>query len=107
MAKFNLLVFTEPTEGKEDEYNKWYNEQHLPDVLAVPGMVAARRLHVIGDGNPMPSSYVAIYEMEADDPNAVMDEVNGRAGSPQMQLSDALDLGSVKLVMCAVVAEQG
>ena len=33
MATHRLIVFTQPTEGKEDEYNRWYDEVHLGDVL--------------------------------------------------------------------------
>ena len=43
MAKYTFVVLTNPTSGKEAEYNKWYNDQHIPDVLNVPGFVAAQR----------------------------------------------------------------
>ena len=36
-----LIVFTEPVIGREDEYNEWYDEVHLPEVLATDGFVAA------------------------------------------------------------------
>ena len=34
MATALLVVLTHPAEGKEDEYNRWYSEEHLDDVLA-------------------------------------------------------------------------
>lgn len=37
------LVFTTPFPGQEDEYHQWYNSQHIPDILAVPGVEYARR----------------------------------------------------------------
>ena len=40
---YYFFVFSNPVAGHEDEYNKWYNEQHAPDVVAVPGFVTAQR----------------------------------------------------------------
>ena len=36
MTKYVFLAFTNPTIGGEEEYNKWYDEQHLADVINVP-----------------------------------------------------------------------
>lgn len=47
----------------EDEFNEWYNEEHMPLMDAVPGMLAARRFRAI-DGLPR---YVAIYHLETVD----------------------------------------
>jgi hypothetical protein len=45
----------------EDEFNEWYNEEHMPLMDAVPGLIAARRFHAIG-GLPR---YVAMYHLES------------------------------------------
>ena len=29
--------------AREDEFNEWYNQVHLPDVLETPGIVKALR----------------------------------------------------------------
>jgi len=41
--KFVQVVFSNPVEGKEDEFNEWYDNVHVPELLAVPGMVSATR----------------------------------------------------------------
>jgi len=43
MVKFTYLVLTNAVPGREEEFNRWYTEQHLPDVLRVPGVVSAQR----------------------------------------------------------------
>ena len=43
MTKHVLLVFTSPVEGREDEYNAWYNDVHLGEVLTADGFVRAQR----------------------------------------------------------------
>ena len=52
MADHHMLVFTNPLPGREAEFNKWYDEVHLPEVLQVKGFVAARRYVVSGDSPP-------------------------------------------------------
>jgi len=35
MGKYILLVQSNATDGKEEEFNKWYDEIHLGEVLRV------------------------------------------------------------------------
>ena len=44
--KYTFLAFTNPAPGKEDEYNAWYEEHHLKDVINCPGFVSARRFRL-------------------------------------------------------------
>jgi len=47
----------------EDEFNRWYEEEHLADMLAYPGVVAVRRYRRLG----VPARYLAVYEIEVPD----------------------------------------
>lgn len=47
----------------EDEFNEWYNEEHMPLMDAVPGLLSARRFRAIA-GLPR---YVAVYHLESPD----------------------------------------
>ena len=79
-----LVVFSEPTEGAEDDYNDWYN-QHLTEVLDIPGFVAAQRFRVAEgaqlDGFPPPQRrYLALYEIDgepADPIKILLERVHG------------------------------
>ena len=69
MAKYHLIVMTNPVEGKEQEFNDWYDNQHIRDVLAVPGIVSAQRLKAADSqlGNrSSPYRYLAVYEVEVE-----------------------------------------
>ena len=93
MTTHRLLAFTNPVAGREDEFNRWYDEQHVPDLLAVPGIVSAQRFALsdaTGEGQSQ-WSYLALYELETDDPDALMKEVRSRLGTEAMPVSDALD----------------
>jgi hypothetical protein len=47
----------------EDELNRWYDQEHLPALLAVPGYRGARR-YVAVDGGP---KYMAFWEIDSID----------------------------------------
>jgi hypothetical protein len=96
MARYTFVVFSDAVEGREDEYNEWYDGRHLGDVLNVPGFVSARRFLVAGSPNGAPARYMALYEIETDDVGKVLAELFARSGTPAMELSDALDMQSVK-----------
>ena len=62
MGRHVLVVYTNPVEGEEDEYNKWYDETHLPDIVDVPGVVSGSRLKlnpVAGTGEGATHQYLA------------------------------------------------
>jgi len=95
MNRYEYLVLTRPVSGTDDEFNRWYDHQHLRDVLAVPGIISARRYRVLlsaqGGGSPPIWQYVAVYEMECDDPRATLAELKRRAGTDQMPISATLE----------------
>ncbi len=94
MARYKLVALSNAAQGRDDDYNEWYNTQHMPDVLAVPGFVSAERLTCIGEG---PHRYLAIYEIETDDIGAVLAEFAKRPGTDLMPVSDALDMSTVQI----------
>lgn len=98
MGKFVLVVPSSAQAGRDAEYNEWYDNQHIHDICALPGVFSGRRF-VPSSASPMPppESYLAIYEIETDDIDGVMAEMNRRAAAGEMPLSDALDLASAKM----------
>lgn len=91
MGEFKLVVLTRPVEGREEEFNDWYTNQHLDDVLAIPGFTAAQRFKLKGDPmKPGSWNYFAIYEVSHDDPKAVIDDMMSRVGTDRMPMSEAL-----------------
>lgn len=91
------LVFTKPVEGREDEFHRWYDEVHLPDVVAVPGVAAAQRFELGPERRPEVDEpthrHLALYEIDGD-PAEVFPEISRRIASGEMFLSDALDRGA-------------
>ena len=98
--KYTFLAFTNPTSGNEDEYNKWYDEHHLIEVINVPGFVSARRFRLATTQfqfNTVPPAYryLAQYEIETDDVEGTLQEVVNRAGGVDMVMIDAIDMSTL------------
>ena len=93
MNSYNLVVLSNPVEGREDAYNDWYDNRHLDDVLTVPGVVAAQRFRTT-QAQRVPGApqwrYMCIYEIEAEDVESVIAEMNARVGTERMPMSDAM-----------------
>ena len=93
-----LVALTNAVEGREDEYNEWYNNTHLVDVMKIPGIVGAKRYCIAGGqhvAGGTPWKYLATYDLECDDLNSVAQELEKRRGptgkgSPEMAISPAL-----------------
>ena len=87
MAKGLILVESRPSSpDRVQEYNTWYDEIHLPELVALDGIVSARRLRPVDGDGP----YVALYEIEGDNLQAVLDNMIANAG--KLHMSDALQL---------------
>jgi hypothetical protein len=103
-----MVVFTGPTSPEEeDEYNDWYSNTHLDDVLKTPGFVRATRYKLFADqfeeAGPPPNRYLALYEIEAEDIRAAMDALV--AGRPNRYLSPTLDVEATTAHVFMPIAE--
>jgi len=67
MAKWLQVVGTNCADAaREAEFNEWYDNTHLPDVLETPGFIRAIRYE---NTNPSEgqAKFLAAYEIETDD----------------------------------------
>ena len=92
--EYTLIVYTNPADGREDDYNAWYDDVHLPEFSALPGVINGRRFTVANDGRPQ---YAAIYELSAH-PDEVMAAMNTGIKNGTVHMSDAIDGASVSTV---------
>jgi hypothetical protein len=94
VKKYEFVVFTSPaSEEVEQEYNDWYDNVHLRDVLDVPGFVSAARYEwePRDDTDEKPQhKYLALYQIETDDLNATMRALSARSNTPALVISPAL-----------------
>jgi hypothetical protein len=89
---YTMLVLTNPKPGREDEFNQWYTERHIHDVVNIPGFVSARRFRYaeLPDTPPPKFRYFATYELHTDDLAASVAELFKRNGTPLLPASEAM-----------------
>lgn len=88
--KHLVVVLTEPIAGREAEYNDYYENLHLDEVLATTDWTSAQRFKLTDQqGMKCPLPYLAIYEVEAEDASQVLPNLNATRG--ERVQSDALD----------------
>jgi hypothetical protein len=93
---YYFFVFSNPVAGQEARYNRWYNEQHQLDVVAVPGFVTAHRFVM----NDLPlyrradvelPKYLVVYKIVTDDLDAVFKEVSRRLQTGETKMDPSFD----------------
>jgi hypothetical protein len=106
MPKAVLVVLTNPVEGKDDEYHDWYDNEHIPDLLAVPGITAVQRFAIAPASGQKPEQrFLAIYELESDDVEktmAAMREHRSKGGPA----SPALDTSTSQMWAFAAIRDR-
>lgn len=89
MARGILHVESHPVSPERtDEYNSWYNDVHLPEIVAFEGFTSARRLAPVDGEGP----YVALYEMEGEDLQEILERMTAAALGGAMNMSDAMQM---------------
>jgi hypothetical protein len=88
-----ILALTNAVPGREMEFNKWYDDVHVNDLVAVPGIGAAQRYQVAAakDLPASPYDYLTIYRTDVP-----LDQVftSMAATRGQRMISDALAPGA-------------
>lgn len=92
--KYLLQVISRALPGRDADYNEWYDNTHIADVLGLPGFAACQRYVRADPGKEGQAEYVAVYEVETNDPAALLQGLF--AASAQMELTDAIDSSSVR-----------
>jgi hypothetical protein len=55
-----MMVWVDVPADKEDDFNRWYNEEHLAERMAVPGFLGGARYEAVKGG----PKHLACYELE-------------------------------------------
>jgi hypothetical protein len=96
MAIYQYIIMISAAPGELEEFERWYDNQHLPDVVAVPGVRSAKRYRLLSE---LGADYdvakarwdsLSIYELETDDPVALARHIRSLAGTAAMPMSAAV-----------------
>lgn len=95
MAACLQFALSNPTPGKEAEFNAWYGAHHVYAGVRTPGILAGQRFQRI-DG-PWPAGkhgYLALWEL--DDPPYALEQLALVKGTDVMPISDAIDMAGTQ-----------
>ena len=93
MSRHVFISLMNAVDGKEAEYDAWYGKVHLPEVLDVPGFVAAQRFRLSAAqlaGMTPRWKYLVVYEIDGESVDQALAELSRRIGDGQMIVSPAL-----------------
>jgi hypothetical protein len=91
--KYKLVVFTNAVEGKDEQFNDWYQNTHLKQIVSIKSFVQAQRFRFhanIVPGGANLARYMAIYDIETDDIGAAIGAMDDLAASGRMPLPESM-----------------
>lgn len=84
-----LVVHTDVDPAHEDEFNAWYNEDHVPALIGQAGFSRARR-YVAVEGRP---KYLAIYEFAREENRKTPEYAKVRGTGPMTPYVQNMSIG--------------
>jgi hypothetical protein len=100
-----MVVQSRPSDpSRENEYNQWYDETHIPELLKMSGFVGARRYRlsttqcVPVDIESTPK-YLALYQLDIADLDHVVDALVHGEERGTMHMSDVLQSDPLPVVL--------
>ena len=92
MTSCKLIALTTPIAGREQDYHDWYNNVHLPELVNGLGLQGAQRFELVAKmmGSDT-NQFMAIYDVETDDPEGFMAKMGAFAQSGGMTPGTATD----------------
>jgi len=109
MKQSQYVILIAAIAGREQEFEQWYDQQHLRDVLKVDGVVRARRFRInykkTTELSDVDWHSMVIYDIESDDPGQVIAAISAAANTPAMPVSDAVDKKGMSQLLVEQVCE--
>jgi hypothetical protein len=95
--RYAMLVFANPIPGKEVEFNEWYTNTHMGDLVQLSGWTGAQRFRIITNVTPRPSvagyghGYLIIWDLEDTDANPALARMTAAIAGGKSRLGAAFN----------------
>lgn len=96
-TRWIAITLSSPHAGKEADYNAWYDEVHVPEILATGVVASATRMRAVTRSRSSAPRYAAIYELTTSDIREVSRRLAQASGDAEV-FSSLVDPGSVEVV---------
>jgi hypothetical protein len=67
LVNYDHIVFMDPLEGKQKEWEEWYDHTHAPEMLTGAGVMTAQRTTVVvrpGKASPAPTQDMVLFRVQ-------------------------------------------
>jgi|EndMetStandDraft_4_1072995.scaffolds.fasta_scaffold330069_2 hypothetical protein len=100
MAKYIMAVYSNAQPGRDADYMDWYKNIHLADICRIPGVKGGHVYEAVPASPVKPAAtYLAIYDLEVDDPASVLQEMGRMGQAGEMRMTDAIDATSAQITI--------
>lgn len=91
-----FIALSNPVDGQDDEFHEWYELFHVPECVKAPGFVSGQRFTLSASvGGEPKQRHLALYELEGDDPQAILDGL--RSTRDTRTQSSSMDRSSLSM----------
>ena len=92
--RYVMHVTSRANPGRDEDYDRWYDEIHRVEMLELPGVLSCDRFRELDMEGKETGIFVAQYGVETDDPAALLQSIFAAAAT--MRLTDAIDATSAR-----------
>lgn len=95
--RYVMLVFANPIPGREVEFNDWYTNTHMGDLVQLPGWMGAQRFRIITSVTPRPSAagyshgFLIIWDLEETEANVALGRMTAAIQGGKSRLGAAFN----------------
>jgi hypothetical protein len=112
MARFQYVVLSRAAPGREEEFADWYANQHLVDVVKMPGVISGKVIRLdfqrVYDLEEAPQwTLLTLYELEGEHPQPIINALRDASGSAAMPSTDALNTAGMIQEAGHLIASSG
>jgi hypothetical protein len=92
-----MLVFANPIPGHETEFNDWYTNTHMGDLVQLQGWMGAQRFRLVTNVQPRPTAagyahgYLIIWDLEETDANLALSRMTAAIAGGKSRLGAAFN----------------
>jgi hypothetical protein len=95
--RYVMLVFANPIPGREAEFNDWYSNTHMGDLVQLQGWMGAQRFRIVTNVQPRPSmagyahGYLIIWDLEETEAGAALSRMTAAISGGKSRLGAAFN----------------
>jgi hypothetical protein len=97
LERFIYVVLADPVPGREVEFNEWYQNTHMGDLLQLPGWTGAQRFRLVTEVVPRPTTagydrgYLIVWDQVGNDALQLRHEAAAAIAGGKSRKSAAFD----------------